>query len=247
MGEVTGPLLFLSHAGVDSEAALRLAERIAASPEAQDQGLTVWIDKNHLGAGSRWKDELHEALKNSSAFAVYVGSKGVVNWVWDEVSVALDRAHQDTAYPLIPILANGADRANLPSFLSQFQGVGAVDENPEEFLKLLRWVLRLDNREGVEAEHDPFVGLQAFDSRKARLFFGRNQEVEELLKLLRGEHLLMVVGDSGSGKSSLNRAGLVPAFRGSRLARHCKNGPAAHSSWALPARQICLEAERAAA
>jgi hypothetical protein len=194
MGEgVSGSRLFLSHAGIDSEAALRLAERISASPEAQAQGLTVWIDKDYLGAGGRWKDQLQEALKESSAFAVYVGSKGVVNWVWDEVSVALDRAHHDTAYPLIPILAKGADKKALPSFLSQYQGVSAVEEDPEQFLKLLRGVLRLDSRAGVTAECDPFVGLQAFDSRKAHLFFGRRREVDDLVELLRSEYLLMVV------------------------------------------------------
>jgi hypothetical protein len=110
-----------------------------------------------------------------------------VNWVWDEVSVALDRAHQDTAYPLIPILAKGADVKALPSFLSQFQGVSAVEENPEQFLKLLPGVLRLDSRVGVAAERDPFVGLQAFDSRKAHLFFGRRMEVDELVELLGDE------------------------------------------------------------
>ena len=45
------------------------------------------------------------------------------------------------------------------------------------------------------------------------------------MNLLRTEHVIMVVGDSGSGKSSLVRAGLVPAFRGSRLARPSKDGP----------------------
>jgi hypothetical protein len=79
-------LLFLSHAGIDSEAALRLAERIKSSPEAQSPGLRVYIDKADLRAGGRWKDQLHDTLQHSTAFVVYVGSKGVVNWVWDEVS-----------------------------------------------------------------------------------------------------------------------------------------------------------------
>jgi hypothetical protein len=56
------------------------AVRIAASPEAQAHALTVWVDKHRLSAG-RWKDQLQAALKDSSAFAVYVGTKGVVNWV----------------------------------------------------------------------------------------------------------------------------------------------------------------------
>ena len=77
----------------------RLARRLEDSEEAQAHGLKVWIDKTDLGAGARWKDELQSALANSTAFAVYVGSRGVVNWVWDEVSVALDRAHRERRLP----------------------------------------------------------------------------------------------------------------------------------------------------
>src|SRR5262249_27833336 len=95
-------LLFLSHAGIDSEAALRLARRREDCEEAQAHGLKVWIDKTDLRAGGRWKDALQSALADSTAFAVYVGSRGVVNWVWDEVSVALDRAHKEHGYPLVP-------------------------------------------------------------------------------------------------------------------------------------------------
>src|SRR5262245_4824641 len=88
-------LLFLSHAGIDSEAALRLARRLEACEEAQTHGLKVWIDQVDLGAGGRWKDALQAALADSTAFAVYVGSPGVVHWVWDQLNVALDRVHKD--------------------------------------------------------------------------------------------------------------------------------------------------------
>src|SRR5262249_28021825 len=108
-------LLFLSHAGVDSEAASSLARRLEESEEAKTHGLTVWFDKTDLGAGGRWKDALQSALASSTAFAVYVGSHGVVNWVWDEVSVALDRAHKERDYPLVPVLAAGTTSADLPS------------------------------------------------------------------------------------------------------------------------------------
>ena len=166
--------LFLSHAGVDSEAALRLAKRLEDSPEARQRGLKVWIDKVDLGAGGRWKDALQAGLADSTAFAVYVGSRGVVNWVWDEVSVALDRAHAEPAYPLVPILAPGHDArrsAELPLAISGRRRHGA----PRRVQKLLRAVLRLDPRAGVAAERDPFVGLQAYDSSKAHLFFGRDE------------------------------------------------------------------------
>jgi len=146
-------LLFLSHAGVDSKAALALARRLEESEEAQGQGhgLKVWIDKADLGAGGRWKDALQSALASSTAFAVYVGSHGVVNWVWDEVSVALDRAHKENGYPLVPVLAPGTTSADLPSFLSQYQGVGDPAQ-PEELRKLVRAVLRLEPRAKLALE-----------------------------------------------------------------------------------------------
>jgi hypothetical protein len=216
--------LFLSHAGIDSEAALRLAQRLEESEEAKAHGLKVWIDKTHLGAGGRWKDALQSALAKSTAFAVYVGSRGVVNWVWDEVSVALDRAHKERDYPLVPVLAGGTTSADLPSFLSQYQGVGDP-EQPDEFKKLLRAVLRLDPRAKLAIEREPFVGLQAYDSNKAHLFFGREKETDELVALLRETPLVLVTGNSGSGKSSLVLAGLVPAFRGGRLGQPREKGP----------------------
>ena len=108
--------------------------------------------------------------------------------------------------------------ADLPSFLSQYQGVGDPEE-PDEFRKLARAVLRLEPRAEPALERDPFVGLQAYDSNKAHLFFGREKETDELVALLRETPLVLVTGDSGSGKSSLVLAGLVPAFRGGRLGR----------------------------
>jgi hypothetical protein len=217
-------LLFLSHAGVDSEAALALAQRLEESPEAQAHGLKVWIDKADLGAGGRWKDALQSALASCTAFAVYVGSHGVVNWVWDEVSVALDRAHKDCGYPLVPVLAAGTTSADLPSFLSQYQGVGDPN-HPDEFRKLVRAVLRLEPRAKVALELEPFVGLHAYTTNKTHLFFGREKETDELVSLLREMPLVLVTGDSGSGKSSLVLAGLVPAFRGGRLGGSPDEGP----------------------
>ncbi len=59
----------------------------------------------------------------------------------------------------------------------------------------------------------PFKGLQYFDVTDAELFFGREQLTAHLVARLRHESLLAVVGSSGSGKSSVLRAGLIDAIQ----------------------------------
>lgn len=65
---------------------------------------------------------------------------------------------------------------------------------------------------------NPFPGLRPFETDEYRLFFGREGQSDELLARLQRSHFLAVVGTSGSGKSSLIRAGLLPALRGGLMA-----------------------------
>jgi WD40 repeat protein len=62
----------------------------------------------------------------------------------------------------------------------------------------------------------PFPGLQPFSEAKGTLFFGREPELVELAERLRHEAVLVVLGPSGVGKSSLVLGGLVPRLRAQR-------------------------------
>jgi len=57
---------------------------------------------------------------------------------------------------------------------------------------------------------NPFPGLRPFEEYEAEFFFGREVHIEALLKKLHRRRLLAVVGNSGSGKSSLVLAGVLP-------------------------------------
>ena len=65
---------------------------------------------------------------------------------------------------------------------------------------------------------NPFPGLRSFDIWENHLFFGRDEQLDTLLRKLADHRFVCVVGTSGSGKSSLVRAGLLPVLFGGFLA-----------------------------
>ncbi len=67
------------------------------------------------------------------------------------------------------------------------------------------------SEEPVEGE-PPYMGMRYFDTADAGLFYGREALTRELVARVAKENFLAIVGASGSGKSSVARAGLVPAW-----------------------------------
>jgi WD40 repeat protein len=63
----------------------------------------------------------------------------------------------------------------------------------------------------------PYKGLAAYQPEDARRFFGREALIDELVRRLQVQKVLVVGGPSGSGKSSVVRAGLIPALRSGAL------------------------------
>ena len=76
----------------------------------------------------------------------------------------------------------------------------------------------------IGARSNPFPGLRPFEVDESHLFFGRNGQSQQLIAKLSATRFLAVVGTSGSGKSSLARAGLLPALYGGFM-------PGAGSAW----------------
>ena len=95
----------------------------------------------------------------------------------------------------------------------------------------------------------PFKGLAAFDTADAEYYFGRERLVAELVARIVGAPLLGIVGPSGSGKSSVLRAGLLPALAGGVLpgsdtGAGRSSGPASIRFGAEPRRRAASAARR---
>ncbi|MGW2641219.1 nSTAND1 domain-containing NTPase [Streptomyces sp. NPDC001348] len=113
-------------------------------------------------------------------------------------------------------LSQAAAGERLPTLPVALAYVRACGGDPEEWDS--RWraaaaeVAAEPRTEDEEAE-PPYRGLARFEPSDAALFFGRDQLIDELVASTARARLTAVVGASGSGKSSLVRAGLVPRLR----------------------------------
>ena len=70
----------------------------------------------------------------------------------------------------------------------------------------------------TEPSFNPFPGLRPFEAGETHLFFGRDGQCSDIITRLERRRFVAVVGTSGSGKSSLVRAGLLPLLEGGYMA-----------------------------
>jgi WD40 repeat protein len=228
-------LVFLSHASSDKTAVEELALWLMR------ENLTPFLDKWDLVPGEDWTDALPAALAASKTCAVVIGPGDKGGWQTEEVKQSLlrrvrERNREDgSRFRIIPVLLPGASPpgAGEPSafdFLAEYTWVkfdkNLDEEVPRHLLACGIRGIRPGSGPGVAVvEGDcPYRGLGVFDVAHANLFFGRKRITRELVEMLGsalrgpGPRLTAVVGPSGSGKSSLVRAGLVAELAEGALA-----------------------------
>jgi serine/threonine protein kinase/formylglycine-generating enzyme required for sulfatase activity/cell division protein FtsB len=79
----------------------------------------------------------------------------------------------------------------------------------DELREALERLLHQGRRDSIP-EGNPYRGLLSFEAEHRALFFGRSAEIGTLLERLRSDSVVVVVGESGVGKSSLCKAGVLP-------------------------------------
>src|SRR5207237_654900 len=103
----------------------------------------------------------------------------------------------------------------LPSEIGLAEALDAASPTGSPAWALVAPGLSIPPRAGI----CPYRGLMAFRSEDGDLFFGREEVVAAIRDRLLDGGFMAVVGPSGSGKSSLVRAGLVPAYLRAREGR----------------------------
>ncbi|MCD9878377.1 DNA-binding protein [Streptomyces sp. NR30] len=113
-------------------------------------------------------------------------------------------------------LSQAAGGERLPTLPVLLAFVHACDGDPEEWEARWRQAAAetaASPRPDDENAVPPYRGLARFEPGDADMFFGRDQLTDSLLELTRTHRFSAVFGPSGSGKSSLLRAGLIPRLR----------------------------------
>jgi hypothetical protein len=203
---------------------LTFAERLAR--DLKDAGLDVWLDVRQIKGGQQWRDAIFKAINQADIVVVCLSPHAVESeWVRREILMA--RSHEKLIIPLM--VEDTADLMEQHDETKQLLDVQIIDfeERYERAFPLL--LQALPGLQTVAPDTDfetidpatipnPFKGLEAFQQRDADIFFRREDLTARLLDKLRdGRRFIAVVGASGSGKSSLVRAGLIPAIRRGEL------------------------------
>jgi WD40 repeat protein len=117
----------------------------------------------------------------------------------------------------VTALSQAAAGDRLPSLPVALAYVRACDGDPEEWER--RWHEAAGREREEDGDESPYQGLARFEPDDHERFFGRAELVGTLVRKVRGERFTAVFGPSGSGKSSLLRAGLIPALRSGEQGR----------------------------
>jgi hypothetical protein len=207
--------VFLSYSRNDLEAATNLLSQL------EQAGLSCFRDQDSIREGDNWLQALQQAVDSCGSFVLLVGQDGVRRWMAAETEVALQRhidPHDDSdRLPIFTVLLDDVAPGDLIAFLRSFQATrwNGSDALPQRLIEQIRsGTPATPNRTPFEG--CPFVGLHAFQPNQAHLFFGRRKETLDALTCFdtrtpgKPVRWLQIQGNSGSGKSSLMNAGMLP-------------------------------------
>lgn len=208
-------------AGLSPQASIDLA---GLTPESCDVVIViVWsrigtpstVSRRETGTGEEYRRAM-ESFKRTGRPIVFVyrreepalvelGSSDwdERNWQWQALGEFLNQVASDSE----------TAQATVNNYRSTTEFKTELERHLREVLRrILSHLTTVDAGPVKPSILEPYLGLRPYGPQDAHIFFGRDQEVDDLVDLLgrRELRVISVIGSSGSGKSSLVQAGLLP-------------------------------------
>ncbi len=190
----------------------------------QSKNLQVFFSDatlQELGTDS-WSKEIQRALKVSKIF-IALGSKEEYfysYWLQRERTTFLTRKEDDKSKALYSYIAPPMTTAKLPKDIEDFECF--EDTKPNEFDRLYsfisnhlaRYFQRIKDDEFLDKDlANPYKGLFHFTYEDRDNYFGREKESQDIAQIVKESKFFTLLGASGSGKSSLLFAGILPLIK----------------------------------
>jgi hypothetical protein len=209
--------VFISHSSRDEEP----AERIKAWLNEQGFEAPFLDFDKHAGIppGADWEKTLYREIERSEAIIIIL----TPNWLESKWCFAEFTQARALGKPIFPIIeAPTGDTLISPDIQTldlRSDRAGGLERLSRELTQI---ALDAQGGFGWDAQRPPYPGLLAFQQEDAAVYFGRDDDIRRLIERLNarraqgGHKLIALLGASGSGKSSLLRAGIIPRLKRAR-------------------------------
>lgn len=205
------PAIFISHATTDSVIANEVKDWLA---DLGYENVFLAFDKARgIGAGENWEQRLYREIDRCQAIVI-IETPAWLDSKWCFVEYTHARSRGKTIFPIV---AGAAGTSRVAPEIQSIHYARWEDEGRRYLAAGLRAVTDEVARGFIwDPKRPPYPGMLAFEREDAAVFFGRDEEIRDIAReldaarVVGGERLLLVLGASGSGKSSLVKAGVLP-------------------------------------
>ena len=206
--------IFISHSSLDPDQASRLLDWLHANGFNET---FLDFDKHAgLAAGSDWERSLYREVAEAEVVILVLTS----NWFESKWCFAEFTQARALGKAIFPLIEAPVGETVVSADIQTLDLVKNREDALSRLLKALNEIV-LNSRGGFDWDQTrpPYPGLLALDQPDAAIYFGRDNDIRRLIERLSarrvqgGAKLVAVLGASGSGKSSLMRAGLLPRLK----------------------------------